>query len=452
MVAFAPALALVLAFLPQQEPAPARGGADQPAPQQEPSATQPAPATQPANAPAPTTTATQPPTAIPPGPLPGRQQPPTAVPPATAPGARAGQPQQPASGLQVTQEGDDYVFNFEAVAGPDGVPLKDFVNMCNTITKIPFYIRKEVETKLAQQKVNIIGMKRVPVVRFYDFFQSLLKINDLVLVLEGGPESGVWQIADLKGQDRNVIKNSARYISPEEIQQYAAQPGILLTTVLALQYANAREISASLRPLFPDNQIETVISLGNTNGLLVTGFGPTVSNLQQLMRLIDTPPSEPKPIFEVIQVEHASADELVQILDDLIEKRRPGAATPAATGVSGAQIAGQAPELKIRADGRSNTLLVVGLQDDVQQVLEIVARVDKAQPEPESDFHVYTLKNVKSVDFAKVLTDFIDKSHQAVTTGAPTQTGGGRGGTTATPSSGGQRESKPVVVADESSN
>lgn len=355
----------------------------------------------------------------------------------------------------VIQEGDSYIFNFEEPpAGPAGAPesqytVLTFVKECQRITGIPFYVKKEVLPKLQSANVTIIGTKTVAKAKFYDFFQSVLKINDFVLTLEGSPETGIWVITDLKGQDRMAIRNQARYIPPEDIPNYATQPGVLVATVIQVEHTNAREISASLRPFFPDNQLEVVTNVGNANALLVYGFGPTVNSISNLLKLIDTPPDDPKPVLEIIPLQHIAAEEAQQILDDLIEKRRT---TPTAQGASGAVLQGQQPELKIRVEGHSNSLLVVGLEDDVRNVLEIVARIDRAQPEPESDFHVYACRNVKAEDLQKTVEEFINKSFQAQQSAGTGGTGGRAGGAGGAPTASSTREMKPVIVFDKDSN
>lgn len=386
------------------------------------------------------------------------------------PGARAGAGQddvnipissvpgaQGKGGPLIVQDSDSFTFYFDEPADPAGgatdqskSSLVTFIKIGSEILGQPFYVKKDVLPKLQTTYVNIIGGKKVPKARFYDFFQSILKINDFVLVLEGTAETGIFVIADLKSTERLSIRNTAKYIPPEDIPLYATQPGVLLATVIPVVNTPAREISASLRPYFPDSNLETVTNVGQASALLVYGFGPTVYSVYNLIKLIDTPPDDPKPIFEIIPLQNISAEEAASILDDLVEKKK--AAAPA-VGAGGGVLQGQAPELKIRVDGHSNSLLVVGLQEDVRNVMEIVARIDRAQPEPESDFHVYTVRNIKAEALQKTLEDFINKSFQNRQQSGGAGGGGGRtgGGTAAAPSST-SRELKPVVVADKDSN
>lgn len=400
------------------------------------------------------------------GPNASPNQNPAAVQPGNRPGPRPGggpadavpvgaSGQDKPSGMKVVDTGSTYKFSFAEpgaggpAAGPggDGVTLLQFIKDFQQMTSVPLYITKDILTKAEQTKITLIGEKEVPKAKLYDFFQSILKINDVVLTLDGNPETSVWVLTDVKGPNRMVIRQQARYISPEEIPQYASQPSILVATVITIEHQSAREISASLRPFFPDNQLETVANFGQASALLVYGFGPTVYSIYNLLKLVDTPPDNPKPIFQKIELHHASAEEMNQILDDLIEKRK---STAVAQGASGGQLQGQTPELKIKVDSKSNSLLLVGLEEDVKQVLEIVARVDIPQPEPESDFHVYMLKNVKSEDLQKTVEEFINKSFQAQQQQGGGAAGGRAGGNTGASSN--SRELKPVIVAEKVSN
>ncbi|MFN0206081.1 MAG: secretin N-terminal domain-containing protein [Planctomycetota bacterium] len=390
-----------------------------------------------------------------PAPRPGNQNPPGNRP---APGAGDVNVPVPPRGPQdkgfsYVDEGDHYVFSFEepsATPAPDAqLSLLGFIKIFQQMTNTPYYIKKDVLGKLETLKVTLLGSKRVPKTRVLDFFQQILKINEFVLVLDGHPDAGVWVITDLKGPDRIAIRTQARYIPPEEIPNYATQSAVLVATVIAVEHTNAREISASLRPFFPDNQLETVANIGNAQALLVYGFGPTVFSIYNLLKLVDTPPDTPKPIFQVLDVVHTSAEEMSQILDDLVEKRR---STGAATGASGANLQGTQAELKIRVDSRSNSLLIVGLEEDVKPVMEMVAKIDRPQPEPESDFHVYMLKNVKAEELQKTLEDFVNKSFQAQQQQAGSTGGAGRTGGATTGGGGVSRELKPIITAEKVSN
>ncbi|MBI3817615.1 MAG: hypothetical protein HY286_02905 [Planctomycetes bacterium] len=359
-----------------------------------------------------------------------------------------------ASALTITDKGNSLEFTFAEPPSAtavtpsqgEGLSLMQFIRNFQQLTGKAFYMKKDVVAKAEQAKITLLGAKEVQKTKLYEFFQSILKINDLVLSLEGSEESSVWVLTDLKGPDRLLIRQQAHYISPEEIPHYATQPSVLVATVIAIEHQSAREVSASLRPFFPDNQLETVTNIGNASALLVYGFGPTVYSIYNLLKLVDTPPEEQRPIFQQIELAHASAEEVNQILDDLIEKRK---STAVATGAGGGQLQGQAPELKIRVENRSNSLLVVGLEDDVKNVMEIVAKIDRPQPEPESDFHVYMLRNVKSEDVQKTIEDFINKSYQASQQQGSTGGGGRPGGANAATQN---RELKPVIVAEKVSN
>jgi type II secretory pathway component GspD/PulD (secretin) len=185
-----------------------------------------------------------------------------------------------------------------------GATLSDLLDTLSPLVKRAVVVKKEVGPKLAQTQINSSVPITVPADRAEELLESLLFAHDLVFIEPRSPGMP-WGLADLKGQDRMAIRNSALAIEPSQIEALAGRY-VLVTVVLPIQHTNAREISASLRPFFPDNQLETVVNVGNANSLLVTGFGPTVSSIARLMRQIDVEqpklPQEPTLVETVKQL------------------------------------------------------------------------------------------------------------------------------------------------------
>ncbi len=252
----------------------------------------------------------EPPPQQPPG-QPG--QPPTLP----APKIAARQPEE-----TLTEERGYYVINFDA--SPDGVTLEQFVQICQETTQLNFTWKQDAEQGLRTTKVKLLGKKRIPKDkdRFYAFFQTILKINDFVCLEVGRRPLEVVLLVSLRGTDRNILKQSATYILPDEIERYADKPGALVTALVPLQYLEARTTATNLRPFFTDPNLENVNTIGNSNSLLLTAFGPTVAALARLLELIDIPSVDPEPAFDVVPLENASATEVEPLLRELLERRR----------------------------------------------------------------------------------------------------------------------------------
>ncbi|HEX6886304.1 MAG TPA: secretin N-terminal domain-containing protein, partial [Planctomycetota bacterium] len=129
--------------------------------------------------------------------------------------------------------------------------------------------------------------------------------------------------------------------------------------------------------------------------------------------------------------------------------RRPRAVAEgaAASGL----LPGSEIETKILVDARTNSLLVMATPEELPRIKDLVARLDVDVIEPERNFHVYSLQNVKAGEIAEVLDEFLSGAERLTgqtaggTGGRPAQAEGGGGGSART-------SNEVVVVADEASN
>ena len=70
-----------------------------------------------------------------------------------------------------------------------------------------------------------------------------------------------------------------------------------------------------------------------------------------------------------------------------------------AQGVAGA-LQGQEVSTTILVDGRTNSLLVMAMPEEMPRIKDLVARLDVEVIEPERNFHIYNLENVKADEIA----------------------------------------------------
>src|SRR5258708_26871953 len=252
-------------------------------------------------------------------------------------------------------------------------------------------------------------------------------------------------------------KRDARQVMPGEVEQYADQAATVIRTVIDLPNTDVRTLSNSLRQMFSDQQTQQIIPVGNSNSLIITGFGSDVAAIVKMLRFVDEASKNAQgelPIFETIQLEFASAEEISNTLDELLDASRravTGRAQGNPNGVT-APIQSGNTESKIMVDPRTNSLIVMAMPTDMPRIKELVARLDVDTVERERTYHIYKLENVQSDDLAKTLDGFI-KDAQRVTpggTGAPQGGGGGRPGQASSASSTSRNE--VVVVSDKVSN
>ena len=334
--------------------------------------------------------------------------------------------------------------------------LEEFLNMCQEATGRNFTYNDGTQQALNDRKLVLYGQKRIPKADFYRFFQIMMFINDFVCVDVGPEHIKVTLIQSLTGTQAATatrgIKQKAEYVLPEDLEDYADQPATLVTTVLHLPNTEVRQLTTSLRTLFTDTNTQGMIAASD-HSVLLQGFGSNIASLAKLLKLIDEEAGRIvsiDPVFDVIPLVFASAEDVADLIDQLLEAqstaRRATAPGGDARGVSSA-LQGQDAEAKILVDLRTNSLLVMALPEDMPRIKELVAALDVEVVEPERNYHVYSLQNVAAEELAEVLDEFLQDAGRVA---PPTGSTGGPARPQGQTSSSGQNE--VVVVPDENTN
>ena len=335
--------------------------------------------------------------------------------------------------------------------------------MCQVATGKNFVYDETVGGMLTNTKVRMFGEKRIPKGEFYSFYQILMFIHQFTLTKVGPDHLAVYLVQSLAapGGGKSNLTNEALYLLPEELDKYADQVATQVITVMHLPHTDVRTLGNSLRSFTSDpTGGQGVTPVGNTNSVILTGFASNVASLAHILRLVDEESAKDigiQPMFEVIPLEFAAAEDLSDILGELLEasKRQQQQNRQAqAQGATG-QIQTGGGETKILTYPRTNSLLVMALPDDMQAIKELVARLDVEVVEPERTYHVYVLEHVKAKDLAEVLKDFIEGASRVG--GGQTGGGGGgagRAGAAQAPQTTGlsSRDNEVVVVPDEATN
>lgn len=324
--------------------------------------------------------------------------------------------------------GEYYIVNFDESSVDEGLTLEAFVKICQDATGINFTYGKEAQQALSTTKLRMFGSKRIPKADFYNFFQIMMVINDFVCTKIGPDHLSVVVISSLgQGAGRTQLKGEATYVQPDDLDRYADQPAILITTVIDLPSTDVRTLSNSMRTMFQDANTQQIIPVGSSNSLIITGFGSNVASIVKMLRFVDEAAratSAQMPEFEVLPLEYASADEIAETISELLEASRRAVQArgqqQAAQGVSGQIPAGQA-EAKILVDPRTNSLLLMAMPDDMPRIKELAARLDVDVIERGGNFHIYSLENVDAEELADTLDQFIRDAGR-ITPNAP---GGG---------------------------
>lgn len=378
--------------------------------------------------------------------LPLVAQAPTGGPPPT--GAAGAQDPQPTPKMVV--EGDKIVFSMSETAGME---IKDFIKWAQEMTgKRFFFNENELQQATGGTRVSFLGTftfnKDTFVNEFFGFFQTMLYIKGFALLPRGSTEQELLEIVYMTGPRSREVTSSARYVPLDSIDDYRSQTGVPILTTVPLKNINANIATNALRPFFAQAGATagqagglTFGTAGNNTSLLLQGFGPQVYDAVKLLQLVDKPVEAPELITQVHRLEHAAPEELEPILTEILENRQrvrqAALAETTAAGASGAPLASsQGNQMKVVVNPALKALVLSGTGEQVDEALELVARLD-VPPEPyDGQASVIPLKNVLADDLQRTLNEFVAEDQRAEQQSQAGQPG----------AAGAQRRPRPTVI------
>lgn len=217
-------------------------------------------------------------------------------------------------------------------------------------------------------KVTIISTKPLNTDQLYQVFLAILDVHGFTAVPAG----------------KNVIK-----IIPDSDAKHTGTPSEgkgeeMITQVVEIKHIAAAQLVPILRPLVPPQG--HLAAHAQTNVLIIADRVSNIARLMTIIEKIDEPSSSE---IEIVQLQHASASEVVRVLTSLDKKNKK------------AQNVTDAPTLV--ADERTNSILMGGDKTTRLGIKALIAHLDTPS-EMVGNTHVIYLHYAKAKDLVAVLT------------------------------------------------
>lgn len=178
---------------------------------------------------------------------------------------------------------------------------------------------------------------------FYEAFLSILQVYDYMAV----PSGNIIKILPVQNA-RQVPANDL----PDRVSSTSDE---IVTQVMQVRNVSAGQLVPILRPMMP--QSAHLAAYPSANMLILSD---RASNVNRIMRIIQRIDRSGDGDIEVIRLEHASANEIVRVVNSL-------------AAAQGADAAGAA---RVVADERTNSILVSGEQSQRLRFRTLVAHLD----------------------------------------------------------------------------
>ena len=182
---------------------------------------------------------------------------------------------------------------------------------------------------------------------FYEAFLSILQVHGFVAV----PSGDTIKI---------IPDANARQVPANDLPgRVSATSDEIVTQVVAVKNVSAAQLVPILRPLIP--QYGHLAAYPASNMLIISD---RASNVNRMMRIIQRIDQQGDEAVDVVQLQHASAAEVVRIVNSLY------------TGAGAAAEGGGMPQVKIIADERTNSVLISGETSQRLRLKTLVAHLD----------------------------------------------------------------------------
>ncbi|HSH68915.1 MAG TPA: type II secretion system secretin GspD [Deferrisomatales bacterium] len=260
-------------------------------------------------------------------------------------------------------------------------------------------------------KVTVISPSKLSPEEAYQVFQAILNVKGFTIVQAGRV-------------NKIVLTRDAKQSSIETVREPTDPGDRFVTHILPLTYVDAEAIASTLSPLVSKDS--SVVAYAATNTLILTD---AYSNIERLVDIISSLDVETvDTVLEIIRLTYASAEVMAKNVSQIVtEKGRTARRRAPARGQANVQVQGETVAVKIIADSRTNSLVVISDPDTMAEVKTMVLALDVEMPSGSGKINVYYLKYADAENVASVLTS-ISKSAgtktrpgQAPAAKAPTQ-------------------------------
>lgn len=299
-------------------------------------------------------------------------------------------------GSSIIKKDKNYVnLNPETAFGPEVITsfnfpdtsLTDLTKQMQKLTGINLILDKEVKGK-----VSILAPSPITVGDAWKAYLTALEMNGLTLVQSGS----FWKV---------VSTRDIRY-TPTKIYtgNFTPKTDNYVMRIIPLKNIDSSDVMRSFRPFM--SRYGRILDIKQTNTLIVQDTGSNINRLVRLVKFIDVPGHE--ETLQIIPVNYSSAQEIANLLDEILKSNSRGGRRGGAKGAPGGGSTGNQDISRIIAEPRTNTIIAMANEQGAKRLRELIKKLDvKEASRNGGRVHVYYLNYGDSETLAKTLSSLV---------------------------------------------
>ena len=242
-------------------------------------------------------------------------------------------------------------------------------------------------------KISIIAPTPITVAEAYRAFLTALSQSGYTIV----PSGKFLKVVRSKDAVKDNIETYSGAYFPDSDQ--------MITRIFKLKHIKAKNIQASLKNLVGSSQ--GLIVYEPANSLIVSDFGSRIERLAKIIRELDVPGFKEK--MAVIPIQYAKASKMAELIQKIIDggqsqsSRFSRFSSRFRNRNSRTTVKSSANFSLVTPDERTNSLIVVGNKDGIQQIRQLVKQLDFELEGAAGGIYVYYMKYGDATSVANVL-------------------------------------------------
>jgi len=310
-----------------------------------------------------------------------------------------------AQNAAVQAENDELVLNLR------DADINGLIEIVSQETGINFIVDPRV-----RGQVNVVSGQPIKRDELYDLFLGVLKSYGFAAVT--GADGTVRIVPEVQAKENEVGSLEQNSRGDE-----------FITHVISVRHLDASQLVRILRPLVPKGG--HLAAAAESNSLVIADTAANVRRIEALIKRID---QESMEDFEVVPLEHASALELVRIIEGL--------------NIARPEESGGTKRVRVIADERTNALILLGDPQRRSSYRAMIRQLDVVGDEGNTQVHY--LRYAKAEDVAEVLRGIAEG--RDVDNGTSSSSGGSSTSGSGSSYGYGNRDSRVRIQAHESTN
>lgn len=263
------------------------------------------------------------------------------------------------------------------------IELSDLIQTISALTGKNFVYDDSI-----RGKATIISSEQMNKKEAYQLFLTVLNIKGYTVVPSG--------------KTHKIVATKTARESNLPTLTTATNQDQFVTRMITLKHIDAGDIANTiLSPLMP--RTSNIAVYQPSNMLIITDNAANITRLTQIIKELDVPST--MQTMKVIALKYADAKNAAAICTEIIGKEKDARRRRMAKNVK--TTSGDDNISKVIAYERTNRLIVMGTEGDLNIVLQLIDELDQPLTSDHSRFNLYYLENADAETLSKTLNQII---------------------------------------------